>query len=66
MQQQARLPEFLVQNSLTALTQVFQECWSGVHPPSKNENLTRLRDFGFDLVWSIPPYHPPPMKIWLD
>ena len=35
MQQQARLlPEFLVQNSLSAHTQVFQKCWSRVPPPS--------------------------------
>ena len=33
MQQQARLREFLVQNSLSAATQVFQECWSGLPSP---------------------------------
>ena len=30
-----QLVEFLVQISLSASTQVFQECWSGVPPPSK-------------------------------
>ena len=66
MQQQARLPEFLVQNSLSAPTQVFQECWSGVPPPWKwkfgqiwhlgfdppNEKLDRSWHFGFELVWN--------------
>ena len=33
MQRQDRLPEFLVQNSLSAPTQVFQECWPEPHPP---------------------------------
>ena len=27
--------------------------WSGVHPP--NENFPRLKDFGFELVWSKSP-----------
>ena len=51
MQQQARLQELLVQNSLSAPTQVFQECWSGVPPPPPpNENLDRSRHLGFQLV----------------
>ena len=32
--------------------------WYGV-PPCKNENLTRLRDFGFEFVSSKPPSPPP-------
>lgn len=54
MQQQARLREFLVQNSLSAATQVFQECWYGLHahPHPNNENLGRSWHFGFVLVWS--------------
>ena len=60
MQRQARLPEILVQNCLSVPTQVFQECLSGIPPPThlpthENENLARLRDFGFELVWSTPP-----------
>ena len=63
-----QLVEFLVQNSLSVPTQVFQECWSW--------------HFGFKLVWSTPlPLEnwadlgtldlswsgvPPKMKIWAD
>ena len=46
MQQQARLPEILVPNSLSAPTQVFQECWSGVSPGGKSK-------FGQDLALGI-------------
>ena len=61
MQEQARLPEFLVQNSLSAPTQAFEEC--GVQstlplpPPPRNENLVRTWDFGFQLVQSNSPRH---------
>ena len=55
MQEQARLPEFLVQNSLSAPTQVFQECWSGLQPPPlENKKLARTWHMGFELVWSTP------------
>ena len=59
MQEQARLREFCAQNSLSAPTQVFVEC--GVRS-TENENLARMRDFGFELIQNIPP---PAMKIWL-
>ena len=56
-----QLPEFLVQNALSAPTQVFQECWSGV---PKNEIL-------FDLALAIwvgleypHPPPPPPRQKW--
>ena len=39
MQEQARLPEFLVQNSLSAPTQVFEECGAQSTPHPHNENL---------------------------
>ena len=55
-------PEFLIKNSLSAPTQIFQECWSGV-PPPPHENLRRSWHFGFELVWNTPPQHhttPPP------
>ena len=66
MQQQARLPEFLVQNSLTAPTQVFQECWSGVNPPPPKMKI--WLDWGtLDLTWSgVSHLITPPMKILLD
>ena len=38
-----QLPEFLVQNSLSVPTQVFQECWCGVSPAPENENLVGTR-----------------------
>ena len=44
-----QLPEFLVQNSLSVPTQVFQEC--GVQSTS----LAILRDFGFELFHNSPP-----------
>ena len=57
--------KYLVQNFLSAATQVFQECWSGVPPPppprSPSENLGRSWHLEFEWVWStclIPP--PPP------
>ena len=40
---------------LSAPTQVFQECWSGV-PLPPDENLARLKDFGFVLVLSTCPH----------
>ena len=44
------------QNSLSAPTQVFQECWSE-HPPSflptENEKLGRSWHLGFELVWRL-------------
>ena len=53
MQQLARLPEFLVQNSLST--------------PLPNENLDRSWHFGFELVCpSYPPPAPPQIKIWAD
>ena len=51
MQRQARLPEFFVQNSLSASTQVFQECWHEP-PPQENADLDRSWHFGF---WSEAP-----------
>ena len=54
-----QLPEFLVQNSLSAPTQVFQEC--GVQSTS----LAILRDFGFELFQSSP-LPRPLMKTWPD
>ena len=57
-----QLPEFLVQNSLSAPTQVFQECWSGVPPLPENETLGRSWHFGFGLVWITTPL-PWKMKI---
>ena len=56
MQEQARLPEFLVQNSLSAPTQVFQECWSALPltPPPPMKIWTDLGTL--DLSWSgLPP-----------
>ena len=61
MQRQARLPECLVQNSLRAPTQVFQECWSQPPPLPPNADLDRSRHFG--LSWSDPP---PPENADLD
>ena len=49
MQRQPRLPEFLVQNSLIAPTQVIQECWSDPPPPPlppENADLDRSWHFG--------------------
>ena len=58
MYEKARLPEFVAQNSLSAPTQVFQECWSGLSPPPphENEKLDTSWHLGFELGWSI---HPP-------
>ena len=39
MQEQVGLLEFLVQNFLSAPTQVFEECWFGVPPPSKKQKI---------------------------
>ena len=46
----------LVHNSLSASTQVFHECWSGLPPPPPNEHLDRSCHLGFDLVWSTLPF----------
>ena len=55
-----QLVEFLVQNSLSAPTQVFQECWSGVPLlPLKIKNLSRSWHFGCELAYSNTP---PPRK----
>ena len=35
-------------------------------PPPENENLGRSWHFEFELVWRVPPPHPPKMKIWAD
>ena len=45
MQEQARLVKFLEQNSLSAPTQVFEEC--GVQNTPPNEKLDRTWDFEF-------------------
>ena len=50
-----QLVEILVKNSLSASTQVFQECWSGaplplLPPPPKMEILADLGTL--DLTWS--------------
>ena len=48
MQRQARLREFLVKNSLSALTQVFEEC-----VPTQSPEKKIVRDVGtLDLSWS--------------
>ena len=67
MQSQARLPEFLVQHSLSTPTQIFQECWSQAPPPAPPENADLERSWHFGLSWSGPP-HPsfPAMQIWTD
>ena len=57
-----QLPEFLVQNSLSAPAQVFQECWSEPPPPPPHADLDRSWHFG--LSWSGPP--PPPKNEDLD
>ena len=56
-----QLPEFLVQNSLGAPTQVFEECGLEYPPQTPNQNLVRTGHMGFELVWSAPP---PKNKIW--
>ena len=60
LQEQARLREFCVQNSLSVPTQVFVEC--GVQnpappPPRPNKKckFSESYDFGFDLVQNTPP-----------
>ena len=57
-----QLPEILVQNFLSAPTQVFQEYWSGVPPQMKI-----WADLGtLSLSWSgLPPPHPK-IQIWTD
>ena len=57
MQQQTKLPELLVQNSLSTPTSSISGMlvWSAP-PPTR---LTRSRDFGFELVWSNPLPSPP-------
>ena len=63
-----QLPEFLVQNSLSAPTQVFQECWSEPPPPPppKMQIWTDLGTLGW--VGLDHHHHPPPnkMQIWTD
>ena len=66
MQEQTRLVKFLVQNSLSAPTQVFEECGATYPPPPPP-----LPKFGQDLglqVWICPPTLPPQTnsKIWPD
>ena len=58
----SHLPEFLVQNSLSAPTQVFQECWSEPPPPLKMQKRTDLGTLG--RVGLDPPPPPPKMQIW--
>ena len=54
-----KLGKYFAQNSFSAPTQVFKECWSGVPPPpSENGNLVRTWHFGFELGLKYPP---PPM-----
>ena len=60
MQEQARLVNFLVHNSLGAPLKYLRNVVSRV-PFPPNENSLRSWDFGFDLVQS-PPL--PQMKIW--
>ena len=63
------LPEFgkyFAQNSLSALTQVFEECWSGVLPPTEIWS-GQVWHFTLDLSW--PGVHPSPknenlVKTW--
>ena len=51
-----KLGKYFAQNSLSAPTQVFEECWSGVPPPSlKMEIWSGLGTLGFELVRSLPP-----------
>ena len=52
MQEQARLVKFLEQNSLSAPTQVFEEC--GVQNTPPNEKLDRTWDFEFWVVKNTP------------
>ena len=52
MQEQARLPEFLVQNSLSAPTQVFQECWSGLPLPPPSMKI--CHDVNQDVRYPLP------------
>ena len=52
MQEQTRLVKFLVQNSLSAPTQVFEECGATYSPPPF-QNLVRTWDFRFEFV--LPP-----------
>ena len=66
-----QLPEFLVQNSLSALTQVFQECWSEPPPPhlpSKMQIWSDLDTLGFSWPGPPPPLPLTPlqMQIWTD
>ena len=70
-----QLPEFLVQKSLSAPTQVFQECWSEPSPPSQLHLPPPLKiqiwtDLGtLGLSWSEPPPplpHTPKIQIWTD
>ena len=57
MQEQARLPEFSVQNSLSAPTQVFEECGAQSTPPPTPTMKIWTWDFGFQLVQSNTPRH---------
>ena len=52
--------KFCAQNSLSAPTQLFQECWSGP-PPCRFGQILAV---WVELVWTT---HPPPkMQIWTD
>ena len=53
-----QLPEFLVQNSLSAPTQVFQECWSEPPPPCPPPlwscRFGQILALWVELVWTPP------------
>ena len=58
MQKQARLPEFLVKNSLSAPTQVFQEYWSGFPPPPAKWKFGQILAVGIGVgLLEYPPPH---------
>ena len=61
MQQEARLPQFLVQNSLSAHTQVFQKCWSRVPPPS--QILKFCQDLALGIWVGLEYPHPSPYDL---
>ena len=59
----ARLSEFLVRNSLSAPTQVFQKCWSGVPPlplPPSKWKFGQILALG---TWAGLDYHPFPTYV---